>query len=179
MSTENERDEIVDEALRTYLAAELDPQLGRARRAFERHLATNAPAPSRRVRSRGWVIGAVGAALAASVLAVWTLPGFRPPAPPELTGGGGPPAPVPHPPAVRAKAATTVSAAATVGWQQSDYGMTSVTRNLACVVIDDVPARVVERTDVERRQWVDPDRRVRIEAVSPQHNVHLIDVDTY
>jgi hypothetical protein len=175
MSTENERDEAVDDALRAYLAAELDPQLGRARRTFERHLATNAPAPSRRVRSRGWVIGAVGAALAASVLAVWALPGFRPPEPPKLTGVS--PTPVPHPSAGWATTATSPSAA--VGWQPSGYGITSVTRNGACVVIDDMPARVIERVDVERRQWFDPARRVRIEAVSPQHDVRLIGVDTY
>ena len=175
MSTGNERDEIVDDALRTYLAAELDPQLGRARRAFERHLATTTPAPPRGVRSRGWVIGTVGAALAASVLAVWALPGFRPTPPAEVTGVA--PTPVPHPSTGRATSANSASAAA--DWQQCGYGSTSVTRNGACVLIDNMPARVVERMEVERRQWFDPNRGVRIEAVSPQHNVHLIDVDTY
>jgi hypothetical protein len=182
MSTEHDRDERLDDALRAYLAAELDPQLGRARRAFERHLAGARPAAPRRARSRsrarGWVIGVVGTALAACVAAVWAVPALWPRDSHTLTGATEPPAPPTRPP--MPVAAVTHTRPAPVGWQHGGVSVTSVTHNVGCVVVGDGgPARLVERVDVERREWFDPGRGVRVEAVYPQREVQLIGLDTY
>src|SRR3954466_13426410 len=88
---ENDDDDDVndplDETLRRHIAAELDGQLGRARAAFERNVTRVAqapvrPRPRRRVSgARVWIIGTAGAgaALAASIAAVWGVPLFMKP----------------------------------------------------------------------------------------------------
>src|SRR5688500_2843194 len=74
-------------AMRDYLSAELDPQLGRAAARFRRHLRGPDAAstgggpgsPGRPGRWGGWVVGIVGGAMAASIAALWAGPALWPP----------------------------------------------------------------------------------------------------
>src|SRR3954464_8264695 len=85
--------EELDALMRDFLAAELDPQLGRAAQHFRRHLhgsgstagaAPPGPLGPRRALS-GWIVGIVGGAMAASIAALWARPVIWPSAPPRPT----------------------------------------------------------------------------------------------
>src|SRR5215217_3961119 len=78
--SEDEEDRELESRLRGFLDTELNGQLGRARQAFEKHLAsgTASPAPRRGRRFiRTWTIGLVGTAAAASLAALWATPALR------------------------------------------------------------------------------------------------------
>jgi hypothetical protein len=48
------------------------------------------------------------------------------------------------------------------------------------LVLDgEAPARVVTRVSMERTEWVDPTRGVRVEETVPRERVMLIGIDTY
>jgi hypothetical protein len=172
----------VDEALRAYLASELDPQCGRARRAFERHLAATARTGRRGPGSRShtmpaWVVGAVGTGLAASVAAlVWAVPSLRESEHPTIVQ----PFPIdattlpagPHDPALRL--------ASTSSWEQTSHEVSSIYIPADTLVFEGAtPARVVRQLQMERTQWTDERRGVRVEAVVPRQSVRLIALDTY
>jgi hypothetical protein len=167
----------IDEALRAYVAAELDPQLGRARRAFERHVMKPARRPAPRVYARGWVIGVIGTAAAASVAAlVWAVPGLMQPRgsrliDPIIAG-------VPTSQTSINISAPLVSTA--VDWQQTSHEVSSYCIPSDTLIFEgNTPARVVRQVEMERTQWVDERRGVRVEAVVPRERVRLIELDTY
>jgi hypothetical protein len=182
-----------DETLRRHFAAALDGQAGRARAAFERHVEQQRGAPGRgRTRPRGaragmWVVAGVGAAMAASLAAIWAVPLMRttPPTPSASVNHAGPAA-LGHSQAMVAATSlpspTTAAALAADGsrWTQVGLAVTSAAVDEGVVVIDDrTPARIVKRLSIERTQWVDPARGVRVETVVPRERTMLIDMDTY
>src|ERR1700710_2307832 len=73
--------------LRDYLSDRLDGQLGGAEARFRQFLAQDRPGAAPRNpwqihnRFRGWTFGVVGAALAASLAALWAGPSLQPVAP--------------------------------------------------------------------------------------------------
>jgi hypothetical protein len=191
MNREYDEDEI-ENLLRDHLAAELDTQRGRARRAFEAHVAhvartgvggaSRAPAHgvlSRERRARLWVVGAVGTAVAASLAGLWAVPVARTgnsTSVMETTTGGAPRA---ENPGTQPQTPHLVSDPA-VYWERTEQLVSSVTLDKGTVVVDDdTPVRVIRRVAVERTQWVDPRRGVTVEAVVPHEDVKLIVMDTY
>ena len=170
MSNVNDEDEF-DATLRAHLVVELDGQLGRAERAFHDRLRL-APAADasgvtssrrpRRLRSHAWVIGATGAAVAASLAAMWIGP-VRPSQPP-----GGPSAinlkeqhvePVAVSPSGSSKTVTDDAAATGYApqWRQVEQVVNSMTVDKGIVVLEDnTPARLVRRVALEQVEWVDP-----------------------
>jgi len=181
----------LDATLRTHLSAELDGQLGRAGHAFEAHVkfahsAATAPARaagSRSVRTRLWVIGFMGAAVAASIASIWLLPVTPPQA--------GTPVVLSTQPAghgsgvVSGEASTSPTSPDTSPddapqWEQVERLVNSVTLDRGPVVLENnTPARLVRRVALEETEWVDERRGVRMRAVVPRQDVRLISLDTY
>lgn len=179
----------LDATMRRFLGEQLDGQLGRARRAFESQVARRSATsrPRRATRSRLWVIGlaGAGAAMAASLAAVWAVPMFG-----GGGGGGGkkssstaivdavpPPA---YTPSSRPgeKSADNTSPAA-FDWEPVRQVNTTAVRDEGTLVVDGAPARVVKSVSTERMEWFDPERNVRVETTVPQERVMLIGIDTY
>ncbi len=162
-------DEQFDARLRGILAGELDPQLGRARRAFERHVSSTSD--TRRRGGRSWVIGLAGAALAASLAAVWVVPKFVATKISEI---------VQTQPGVFSPAVAPDVRESATEWEPVERVVSSRTLEDGLVVLDDkTPARFVRQVAMERTQWVDPKRGIRVEAVVPREKVTLIAMDTY
>lgn len=173
-----EYDDDLDEKLRVHLAAELDGQLGRAERAFRDEVRLATPVLATRLRtsrSHVWTIGAVGAAVAASMAAMWVVPV----APPDdafmaATQPGGP--------GDIALMATPSEAAPDVSpqWQQVEQVVNSMTLDEGLVLLDDdTPARLVRQVSLEQLEWVDERRGLRVQAVVPREGARLIPIDTY
>ena len=172
-----QQDQDLERLLREHLAAELDGQLGRSRRAFEQHLAhTRTAAPSltasRPAAQKTWLLAAaVGTAVAASLAALWAVPIVRTSHPVPVVGTAAP---------MTNSLPATQTAEPPSRWQQVEQVTRSISLDRGVVIIDDhTPARLIRRVATERTQWVDPQRGVSIEAIVPRENVSLISLDTY
>ena len=187
MSRQYEDDDIddgLDAMLRTHLAAKLDPQRGRARLAFETHLAATSPRSAHRpapLRTRVWVIGVVGTALAASIAALWAVPvAWRTDVKPVASGNpevSQPKVPLPTPtPKTNRGAVVPIS----TQWEQVSSAVCSVSQDKGVLLIgNEVPARVVQQYETQRMQFVCPTRGVRVEIVVPRQTTRLIALETH
>jgi hypothetical protein len=183
MSSEFENDDQLDAMLRQHLKCELDPQLGRARLAFQTHLlATQKPPRKIRphvVRPRVWMIGVVGMAVAASIGALWAMPSVFP------VKATTPTAVTVNDPAKGELATMPVAHVANPGaavrqWEPVTSVVNSVSENQGVVLIgQNTPARVVREVSTECVQYVCPDRNVRMEIVVPRETTRLIPVETH
>lgn len=173
----------IDETLRRYFAVELDGQLGRAERAFRGELrltplAATGPRRRRRsLRSHAWVIGAMGAAAAASMAAMWIVP---------VTPPGGTPVAVTQPGvddgAIAGVGGTSLEDLSTSQpkWRQVEQVVNSMTLDDGLVLLEDnSPARLVRQVALQQVEWVDERSGVRVQAVLPREGARLIPVDTY
>jgi hypothetical protein len=166
--------EALDALLREHLAAELDPQLGRAARHFHHYLATHdgvathhSPAPRRALG--GWVVGIVGGAMAASIAALWAGPALWQPHSPGSIGGATPHA---H--------ATLAPAPADYHFDLDDVTLSTQTRDGGTVLLDGrTPARRIYRDELKQLRWVDPTHDASFEQIEPRRNIMLIEMDTY
>src|SRR5688572_24171553 len=179
MREENQHDDDVEleSRLRAYLETELSGQLGRARQAFERHVATGQTSRTPRAGGRGrftrvLTIGIITTAAAASLAALWATPGLRQPEQPELATTQPGPAP---------KASRDVSThGAKTNWEEVGFVVTSVALDRGTVVLENQkPARLVRQVSLERTEWVDEARGVRLEAFAPRETTQLLGIDTY
>jgi hypothetical protein len=175
----------LDETLRHFLAAELDGQLGRARSAFEAHAARSGrPAtfarfhPRRTTRARLWAIGlaGAGAAMAASLAAVWAVPMFGKK---SSTTAFVSPVPTPTSPSSKPAELTPIRTSAEIDWHQLRQVDTSKVVDQGTLVVGGAPARVVKSVSTERTEWFDPERNIHVETSVPQERVMLIGIDTY
>jgi hypothetical protein len=184
MNREHDEDEL-DATLRDHLALELDGQLGRAERAFRDEVAvarsTYTIRPRRTLRAHAWVIGAMGAAVAASVAAMWVVPVAPQTDNPAVAltqpkgradaasqQGDSPSPPAPDAPTPQPH------------WQQVEQLVNSVTVDDGLVLLDDnTPARLVREVALQQVEWVDERLGVRVQAVLPREGARLIPIDTY
>lgn len=181
MDREHDEDEI-DLTLRTYFAAELDGQLGRAERAFRDELrltplAATGPRRRRTLRSHAWMIGAMGAAVAASMAAIWIVP---------VTPPGGTPVALTQPGLdnrpTTAVAGTSLEDLPTSQpkWRQIEQVVNSMTLDDGLVLLEDnSPARLVRQVALHQVEWVDERSGVRVQAVLPRQGARLYPLDTY
>ena len=159
-------DEDLDLLVRDFLSAQLNPQLGRAARRFGEHHRREArdarPVPPRRALG-GWVIGAVGAAMAASIAALWAGPSLWHAAPPE-----------------RPVAPVVPVASAQYHFDLDAVTLSTQTRDAGTVLLDGrTPARKIVRNELKQVRWVDPERHVSFERIEPRQTIMLIEMDTY
>jgi hypothetical protein len=165
----NELDPAHEAVVREYLSATLDAQIGHAEARFREFLAEQKPPVSPRHNLfqlpnhfRGWTFGIVGAALAASLAALWAGPSLKPVIP--AGGNGGVPinvTPVNNPMLVEQE----------VQSQTFDDG-TYLTEG-------DTPVRVMHRRDFERTRWFDQNQKLQGEQVVPQDHVVYVRMKTY
>jgi len=156
-----------DVAVREYLSAKLDTQVGRAEAGFRQFLAQqqNRPAPSRRHHFRlpnrfeGWMMGIVGSALAASLAALWAGPSLR-----QVTPQ---PRDIASPPSVT----QPIFVEQDVQSQTFDDG--------TFMTDDNTAVRVVRRRDLQRTRWFDQNKNLKGEQVVPQDHVVYVHVKTY
>jgi hypothetical protein len=176
-------EKVLESELREHLSAELDGQLGRSKRAFREYIVrTRVHAPVVVIktsaepifRAKFWTIS-VGGAIAAAVACFWIVPQvFHRAAPTSVTNHSSPTAP-----------RLDVSASALLAdgggeWEQVEKVVSTMTVDDGLFIIDDrTPARLVRQVEMERMQWIDQRRGVRIETVVPRENVQLITLDTY
>jgi hypothetical protein len=207
-------DAYVETLLREHLTAELNGQLGRPSAAFFAHLARQGLAdkgngdgvaslpltppaggpgsllnplgrPDRFHRFNGWFIGLAGAALAASIAALWAAPAAFRGHVPVLPIRVNQPAPTPLPPEVAVNSAQAADPTATNDLSQSPVMQWVQRRTLdeGTVVLDDpthaVPARKLRRQELEHTQWYDPARRAQVEMTVPRENIKFVEMDTY
>jgi hypothetical protein len=157
-----------DALVREYLSATLDGQAGRAEARFRQFLAEQEPVPVRNHlfrgphRFRGWTFGLVGAALAASLAALWAGPSLRPITPPG-PGAAAPPI-----------VATPVSEPLLV-----EQDVQSQTFDDGTFMADDqTPVRVLRRRDFQRTRWFDQNRKLQGEQIVPQEHVVYVQMRT-
>ena len=166
--------EELDAAVRGYLSAELDGQLGRAAAHFRDHLrgpgagstGTTGGGPPGRPGSPGgrawggWVVGIVGGAMAASIAALWAGPSLFPAGPASPSG---PVVPV-----------------AQYRFDLDDVTLSTQTRDDGTVLLDGrTPARRIVRNELKQVRWVDPEHDVSFEKIEPRQTIMLIEMDTY
>jgi hypothetical protein len=196
MNDENddgERYAKLDATLRGFLGAELDGQRGRARTAFETHVTRRSTRPlpaggalvrGRPARSRAWVIGlaGAGAAMAASLAAVWAVPMFTRNTVSTTTTMTSIDAGVnPHRESTSRPGDTSgQSASAETDWRPVQQVTRTATVDQGLVLVGGTaPARVFRRVSTESTEWFDRERNVRVETTVPRERVMLIGVDTY
>ncbi|HET6247850.1 MAG TPA: hypothetical protein VFE47_09140 [Tepidisphaeraceae bacterium] len=152
-----------------YLSATLDAQCGRAEARFRQFLAEQKAPPAVKPnafplthRFRGWTLGIAGAALAASLAALWAGPSLKPVAP--VT-------PNPGTPAINVMPVNN-------GFVQQD--VQSQTFDDGTFLTDgDTPVRVLRRRDVHRTRWFDQNDKMQGEEVVPQDHVVYVPMKTY
>ena len=160
--------EQLDAVLRGFLSDSLDPHQGRSERHFRRHL--NVPGPvsvgKSAWRNRTLLLGTFVTGMAASVAVIWAAPLFHAAAPPtrQVVENRGP---------AGVDAATPVMPAVTrvVQSHATDEGIV--------VTDDNTPFHVLHLRQIERTRWLDGDRNVQAEQVTPQDNVVYVKVPTY
>ena len=170
--TNDPRGEELDAALRGFLSAELDGQLGRAAAHFRHHLrgpgagstGTGPAGPGGSSRGGrawgGWVVGIVGGAMAASIAGLWAGPSLFPAGPASVT--------------------TPVVPVAHYRFDLDDVTLTTQTRDGGTVLLDDrTPARRIYRNELKQVRWVDAEQNVSFEKIEPRQTIMLIEMDTY
>lgn len=188
----------LDAMLRGHLGATLDGQLGRSRKAFERHVAAveraalleGAADPRRRERRR-WTIGAIGVGIAASAALVAGIVTavIRPNDPPPVAGAkhAGPVLNGVHEVGPKLGTPQLISRTQPAPvmlplshFQKVDETFSRYSQDEGLIVIDGhTPARIVREVAVERTEWVDEQRGLTIKAVVPREDVKLISLETH
>lgn len=172
MKRETFEDDQLDAMLREHLAATLDSQLGRSRRAFEAHIAGPRKPSRRSTNKRAWTaIGVLTGGLAASLLAAaWALPIHKPASPVPIAASTN----------VLPTSSSPAPAEAAYRFRKVGQVLSCRTQDEGLIVIDDhTPARIVRQVEMERTQWFDEGRGVRIETITPREDVKLIHLETY
>jgi len=158
--------------VRDYLSDRLDGKLGGAEARFRRFLTQghDESAPISRNpfhisnRFRGWTFGVVGAALAASLAALWAGPSLAPLAPQKpglISTDSRQPTLVDNPILVQQD----------VQSQTFDDG--------EFMMDGDTPVRVLRRRDLQRTRWFDDSQKLQGEQVAPQDHVIYERMKTY
>lgn len=168
---QSQLDSSEDIAVRDYLSARLDPQLGRAEAHFREFLAEEKTAPviRRPVFAlphlfRGWTLSLAGAALAATLAALWTGPSLKP-----LT----------TPPGSVAKPGSIIPTTP-VNNMLIEQDVQSQTYDDGTYMNDNgMPVRVFRRRDLQRTRWYDKNDDLQGEQVEPQDHVVYVPVKTY
>ncbi|HWE02135.1 MAG TPA: hypothetical protein VG326_06955 [Tepidisphaeraceae bacterium] len=162
-------DEPHESLMRDYLSDRLDRQVGLSEARFREFLAEEKSAPMSRNplhlsnRLRGWTFGIVGAALAASLAALWAGPYLQPisPAQPGAVAPAHEPTLVNNPIVVEQD----------VQSQMFDDG--------AVMIDGNTPVRVIRRHDLQRTRWIDQDQKLQGEQVVPQDHLVYVRMKTY
>jgi len=158
MSANDERE--FDKLLNDHLAGELNPQLGRAGRAFDEMIR------QRRGRHQRLVALTSGISLlAASIaLAVWLWPASPP---------------ANHPPVANANKTSPVDSPhdveQLVAWQTIDEG----TQNLHLRDANPLPVRRLRQDAIQQVEWTDPASQEKYRVRIPVQQVLLIQQETY
>jgi len=172
LKSDRSNDEPHEMLMRDYLSDQLDGKLGGAETLFRQFLAQEQEpsAPISRNtfhisnRFRGWTFGVVGAALAASLAALWAGPTLQPiaPRPPGIVS------PEPGLP-------TLVNGPIVV-----EQDVQSQTFDDGAVMMDgDTPVRVLRRRDLQRTRWFDDSQKLQGEQVAPQDHLVYVQMKTY
>jgi hypothetical protein len=164
----NELDPSHEALVQDYLSTKLDTQAGRAEARFRQFLAQEKPPVSdkRNVfhlpnRFKGWTFGIAGAALAASLGALWAGPSLTTVVPGGSNGG----APINVTPVNNGFIEQEVHS------QTFDDG--------TFLTDGDTPVRVLRRRDLERTRWFDQNENLQGEQVVPQDHVVYVRMKTY
>jgi hypothetical protein len=168
--TQNELDPAHETAVRQYLASQLEPQTGRAELRFRQFLveqkssASSAKQSAFRLPNRfgGWTLGIIGAALAASLAALWAGPSLKPVTPSESNSVA---------PIVTTPVNNPAFVEQDVQSQAFDDGTVMADGN--------TPVRVLRRRDTQRTRWFDQNENLQGEQVVPQDHVVYVPVKTY
>jgi hypothetical protein len=159
-----------DEELSRHLAGQLDPQRGRAIRAFEEHVRSQVP-------TRHWLRVAAVLVIVSAGVAVfaWATQTFLLRRPAQFVNTPATAVPV-HPtvPVTRALEASPRDVTQLTAWAASDEGFETVT-----VADQTMPVRKVRRDAVETTQWFDPQRNATMRLTVPVEQEILIQEDTY
>jgi hypothetical protein len=181
---ERESDDELGAMLQEHFAAELDPHVGRARRAFEAHVLRETSASPRRPSRRGtfgtWLFRTAGPAAAAGLAAFFVVQQVARHRQPTVIGTNVTPTNY-HPSTnVSPTVAITTPADTSPQWEEVRKVVCSGAQDNGLVVLDNkTPARVVRRVSMERTEWLDPKRNVRVEVEVPREKVMLIGMDPY
>jgi hypothetical protein len=168
--TQNQLDPAHETAVRAYLASQLEAQTGRAELRFRQFLAQQkSPAgranqPTLRLPNRfgGWTLGIIGAALAASLAALWAGPSLKPITPAGTNGST---------PIITTPVNNPAFIEQDVQSQTFDDGTMMTDGN--------TPMRVLRRRDTQRTRWFDQNENLQGEQVVPQDHVVYVPVKTY
>ena len=163
-----------DQELSRHVAGQLDPQCGRAVRAFEEHVrierGTDGGGGYRWLR-----VAAVFLIVSAGVAAfAWVAQAFLIRRPPQFVNT---PSTAPARPALPVTSALDTSprdVTQLTAWAASDEGFETVT-----VADQTMPVRKVRRDAVETTQWFDPQRNAQMKLTVPVEQEILIQQDTY
>ena len=186
MQMKDFEDQILESDLREHLAAELDTQLGRSKRAFREYIVrTRVSAPdvivktstAAQFRAKFWTLTAAGA-IAAGLAAFWAVPLVMNRG--NTTAINDPTHAAPAAELAAVTAASPTDDAAGGEWEEVEKVVSTMTVDDGLVIIDDrTPARLIRRVEMERMQWFDQRRGMSLETVVPRENVQLITLDTY
>jgi hypothetical protein len=147
----NQTDDKIDQLLKSHLAGELNPHVGKAAKAFA--AALHRPAPHR--ISRYWAAAAVLFITASVVGVVIVRQVLQKPVTITDTNSLNVPDPIPLMPVAQS-----------LDWQILDDG--------TVMLAGDVPVRRLRRQVVERIKWYDPDRQTTVWLSVPQEQVMFI-----
>ena len=152
----------LERLLRRHLADELDGQLGRSTERFREHLREEAAGfarPTNRPRPGRWMLSVAGAAMAASIAAVFAVPSL-------LNQSGGPGVstdPLDPLPAIRVDH--------TVRSQVYDNG--------TFLTPDGTPVRRFRRLNLHEMRWIDERSGEQGEEIVPSEDVMYYELKTY
>ena len=163
-------DSQLDALLTKHLSSQLDRQLGRSEARFEqmirmqRQLQTAPQTQPNKFRINPFMLGLVGAAMAASIAAVFVLPHLlriKPgtiaaPAPRIIADSGSATNPV-----------ETIPVEREVSWRTLDRGTVFVGE-------DEQPMRGLVRQRVDNFRWSDPSSNTKVEVSVPHDEVMLV-----
>jgi len=153
-------DEQLQQQVAEAVGQRLEPQLGRARRAFLEAVAQPQPVPTRpTLRFRRWVFIGLGGAAAAAAMLLLTLRSTGASDAPDVSSGSGAP--------VVASAASDEPSDVrhTVLWEPID--------EQTVYVNGQVPARSIRGVRVDEVQWFDPRMKAHVRLTVPRQQVVL------
>ena len=160
-----------DEELTRHFADRLDPQRGRAVRAFDEHIRA-------RSTQRTWLLAAsialifIGGTIA-TIASLWSTSPRHSPVAPRVFADSHHPAAT-SPASAPATLDTPQDVTQLVAWAASDEGIESVK-----VQDQLMPARKVRREAVETTEWFDPQLKAQMTLTVPVEQVIWIQEDTY
>jgi hypothetical protein len=161
-------DSQLDALLTRHLSSQLDRQLGRSEARFEqmlrmqRQLQVVPEAPERKFRINPFMIGLVGAAMAASIAAVFVLPQLL-----QVKPGQVKPSPRIIAQGPTTNAEDVIPVEREVSWRTLDRGTVFVGE-------DEQPMRGLVRQRVDNFRWSDPSSNTKVEVSVPRDEVMLV-----